>query len=89
VQRARERLDEELAKVEDLRDPPVPVTAWLVLDGCDRDGLLYGWSADPRGADDGLRGLVVAVREYAPGFFAEYCGWVGADHIRRRVESAP
>jgi len=85
VQRLREgRLEEELGKVEDLRDPPVPVVAWLTLDGCDREGLLYGWAENPRGADDGWRGLVSAVREYAPGFFAEYLGWVRAEHIRKQ-----
>lgn len=78
------RLEEELGKVEDLRDPPVPVWAWLVLDGAEVAGELHGWAEDPRGADDGLRGLVLAVREFAPGFHAEYLGWVRAEHVRRR-----
>ncbi|MGY1660774.1 hypothetical protein ACI78Q_06055 [Geodermatophilus sp. SYSU D00705] len=80
----RERLDEELDKADELRDPPVPVVAWLHLDGQEWAGELYGWARNPNGADDGLRGLVLALREYAPGFWAEYLGWVGAEHIRQR-----
>lgn len=80
-----ERLVYELGKATRVRNPPVPVTVWLVLDGCERDGVLLGWAENPNGADDGLRGLVVAEREYAPGFHAEFCGWVRADHIRQRA----
>lgn len=61
------RLVEELAKVEDRRDPPVPVWAWLLLDGAEWPGLLHGWSSNPRGSGDGWRGLVVVEREFAPG----------------------
>lgn len=78
-----ERLQAELAKVTDRRDPPVPVRVWLLLDGTEVDGVLHGWATNPNGGDDGLRGLVVAVREYAPGFFAEYCGWQLASSIRK------
>lgn len=78
------RLDEELAKTEDPRDPPVPVTAWLLLDGAWHDGVLHGWASNPRGAGDGLRGLVTLVREYAPGFVAEAVFWVPAENVRRR-----
>ena len=67
--------------VDDLRDPPIPVVAWLTLDGEDREGLPYGWAENPCGADDGWRGLVGAAREYAPGFWAEYLGWVRAEQI--------
>ena len=79
------RLDEELTRVEDRRDPPVPITAWLLLDGAEWPGLLYGWAPNPRGADDGLRGLVVLEREYAPGFVAESLHWVPAENVRRRA----
>ena len=78
------RLDEELAKAEELRDPPVPVTVWLLLDGREWDGELLGWSQNPLGGDDGLRGLCVLAREYAPGFWTEVLLWVPAEAIRRR-----
>ena len=76
-----ERMAYELRKVDHLRDPPVPVVAWLGLDSRHRTGLLYGWAGNPNGADDGWRGLVRAVPEYTPGFEAEYLGWVRAAHI--------
>ena len=79
------QLDYELDKCDELREPPVPVTAWLLLDSGAHDGLLYGWAADPNGADDGWRGLVGGVREYAPGFEAEFLGWVRVEHIRQRL----
>ena len=63
----------------------MPVSAWLFLDGREWDGELYGWSENPNGADDGWRGLVVGVREYAPGFLAEFCQWIPADSIRPRT----
>lgn len=78
------RLDEELAKADEVRDPPVLVWAWLTLDSREVRGELYGWADNPNGADDGLRGLVLAPREYAPGFWAEYLGWVRAEHVRQR-----
>ena len=79
-----ERLAEELGKVEDPRDPPVPVTAWLFLDGREWDGELLGWAVNPNGGDDGLRGLCVLAREYAPGFWTEALLWVPAEAIRQR-----
>ena len=78
------RLEYELAKVTDRRDPPVEVTAWLLLDGQEWDGELFGWSLNPHGGADGLRGLVKLVREYAPGFWAETLLWVPADQVRPR-----
>ena len=85
VEHLREgRLEQELAKVEDRRDPPVPVIAWLLLDGAEHDGLLLGWSANPNGSDDGWRGLVRLVREFAPGFWTEALHWVPAEQIRQR-----
>ena len=80
----RERIDEELAKADELRDPPVPVWARVMLGEPDLAGELYGWAANPNGADDGWRGLVLAPRQYAPGFWAEFLGWVSGDHIRKR-----
>ena len=58
--------------------------AWLSLDGREWAGELYGWAANPNGADDGWRGLVVAPREFARGFWAEFLGWVRAEQIRQR-----
>jgi hypothetical protein len=85
VQHLREgQLDFELTKVEQRREPPVPVWAWLSLDGREWAGDLYGWAANPNGADDGLRGLVLAPREFTPGFWAESLGWVPAERIRQR-----
>jgi hypothetical protein len=78
------QLDFELAQAEELRDPPVPVAVWLLLDGREHDGLLYGWAPNPRGANDGWRGLVRGVREFAPGFEAEFLTWVRAEDIRQR-----
>jgi len=85
VQRLPEgRLEEELAKVEVPREPAVPVWAWTSLDATELAGELHGWAANPNGSNDGLRGLVVAVREFLPGYEAEFCGWVRAEHIRLR-----
>jgi hypothetical protein len=61
VQRVQEGwLEYELTKVEQCREPPVPVWAWLSLDSREWAGELYGWAANPNGADDGWRGLVRA-----------------------------
>jgi hypothetical protein len=85
VQRLPEgRLEYERAKVNQPREPPLPVWAWLPLDGREWVGELYGWAANPNGADDGWRGLVVAHREFAHGFWTEFLGWVRAEHIRQR-----
>jgi hypothetical protein len=62
----------------------VPVTALWILDCPQLPGLLYGWSANPNGANDGWRGLVRGVREFAQGFEAEFLMWVRAEGIRRR-----
>jgi hypothetical protein len=77
-------LEYELTKVEQLREPPVRVWAWPRLDGREWAGELYGWAANPNGADDGWRGLVLAPREFAPGFWTQYLGWVPAERIRQR-----
>src|SRR5690349_6211384 len=69
-----ERLEYELTKVEQPRTPPVPVWAWLTLDSREWVGELFGWAANANGADDGCRGLVVAPREFAHGFWAEFVG---------------
>lgn len=79
-----ERLEEELGKVTDPREPAVPVAVWLGLDARWWDGELHGWAPNPHGGDDGLRGLVVAPREYSPGFWAEYIGWVTPERVRQR-----
>lgn len=78
------QLDHELDKCDELREPPVPVTAWLLLDSAPHDGLLYGWAANPNGSGDGWRGLVQIVREFSPGFSAEGLHWVRAEDIRQQ-----
>lgn len=78
------QLEYELDKCDELREPPVPVTAWLLVDSATHDGLLYGWAANPNGANDGWRGLVGGVREFAPGFAAEFLIWVRAEDVARR-----
>ena len=59
-------------------------TTWLSLDGAAHDGLLCGWAANPNGGNDGWRGLVYLVREFAPGFSAEALHWVRAEVISQR-----
>lgn len=81
VEHLREgQLDYELALCEEWREPPVPVTVRFLDEW--HDALLYGWAANPRGANDGWRGLVSGVREFAPGFHAEFLTWVRAENIR-------
>ncbi len=81
---SQERLEYELGKVPtSCGNRPCPVVAWLALDNQHHTGLLYGWAENPNGADDGWRGLVSAVREYAAGFEAEYLGWVRAEDVTR------
>ena len=75
------QVEAELVKVEDVRDPPVPVEAWL-LDAW-WPAELHGWARNPRGVD-GMWGLCVGLREYAPGYAAEFCTWVAAEGIRQR-----
>ena len=36
-------LEEQLDKLDEVRQPPVPVTAWLLLDERAWDGQLLGW----------------------------------------------
>lgn len=79
------QLDYELDKCDQLREPPVPVTVWLLLDSAAHNGLLYGCAAHPNGSNDGWRGLVGGVREYAPAFEAEFLSWVRAENIRQRL----
>lgn len=78
------QLEYELDKCDELRTPPVPVTAWLHVDGAVHDCLLYGWAANPNGSNDGWRGLAYGVREFASGFDAEFLIWVRAEAITRR-----
>jgi hypothetical protein len=56
----------------------------LLFDHPELDGLLFGWSANPNGSNDGWRALVYGVREFARGFEAEFVMWVRAEHIRQR-----
>jgi hypothetical protein len=85
VEHLREgQLDYELDKRDELQEPSVPVTAWLLVHGAAHDGLLYGWAANPNGGDDGWRGLIGGVREFAPGFAAEFLFWVRAEDIAQR-----
>lgn len=79
-------LEDELALADERRDPPVPVAAWLSLDSREWVGELYAWAAKPNGSNDGWRGLVLLLREFAPGFWAEYLGWVRAEHIRQLAD---
>ena len=85
VEHLREgQLEYELVKADELRDPPMPVKVWLPLDGARHDGWLHGWAATPNGGADGWRGLVYLVREFAPGFRAEFLGWVRAEDVEQR-----
>jgi hypothetical protein len=61
----------------------VPVDVRAALPGETRDAVLHGWSSNPRGVD-GMWGLVTGVREYADGFWAEFCWWVAAENVRQR-----
>lgn len=78
-------LEQELARVEDRRDPPVPVIVRTLLPGELVDVELLGWARAPRGAE-GIWGLVRGLREYAPGFWAEFLWWTAADSIRLRPD---
>jgi len=84
AQTIEERLAEELRKVEQLRDPPVPVSFWLSIDSRETAGELHGWASNPNGADDGWRGLVIAPREYASGLWTTWVGWVRQESLRQR-----
>lgn len=75
------QLEAELAKVDERRDPPVPVVARVLDDWW--DGELHGWARNPRGVD-GMWGLVFLLREYAHGFWAEHLSWVRSEDVRPR-----
>jgi hypothetical protein len=79
-----ERWDRALDEVLDPRDPPVPVEVWLGMDARWWDGELHGWAPNPNGSSDELRGLVRGVREYAPGFWAEFLTWATIERVRQR-----
>lgn len=81
------QLEEELAKVEQPREPPVPVDVRPLMEGATAEMVLHGWARSPRGTD-GLWGLVTGLRTYAPGFEAEVCWWLAADNIRPREQEA-
>lgn len=74
------QLERELGKVEDRREPAVPVVVRTLLPGQLVDVELLGWAHAPNGAA-GLYGLVRGLREYAPGFGAEFLWWSAADSI--------
>lgn len=78
-----DQLEYELGLVEHRRDPPVPVEVRSLHPGATRDVVLYGWARNPRGAA-GMWGLVTGLREYAPGFLAEFCWWTSSENIRPR-----
>lgn len=75
------RLERELGKVEDRREPPVPVLVRTTLPGRLVDVALLGWAHAPNGSP-GLYGLVRGLREYAPGFWAEFLWWRRAEELR-------
>lgn len=75
------QLEHELGKIEDPRDPPMPVI--VRRGGVDHEAVLHGWSRNPRGVA-GMWALVTGVRPYAPGFEAEFCWWVTAEDVRPR-----
>lgn len=79
-----ERRDAALEEVTDPREPPVPVEVFLGLDARWWDGELHGWAPNPNGSSEELRGLVTGVREYAPGFWAEFLTWATTDRVRQR-----
>jgi hypothetical protein len=78
------RLNEQLDKLDEVREPPVPVTACISLDERPHDGELLGWAANPNGANDGWRGGVRVTREYATGFWTEAVFRVRAEGISLR-----
>lgn len=77
------QLERELGKVEDRREPPLPVLVRTTLPGELRDVELLGWAHAPNGAP-GLYGLVRGLREYSPGFWAEFLWWHTAEDVRVR-----
>lgn len=83
VQWSKEALERELARVEQLRDPPVPVHVVTMHPGEVRGGLLYGWSSNVTD-DNALRGLVTYEREYARGFWTRLLNWSLAERLSPR-----
>ena len=81
-----ERLEQALGEVTDPREPPVPVQVWLGADARWWDGELHGWGTNPNGSSGELRGMVTGVREYAPGFWAEFLTWATVERVRQRAE---
>lgn len=74
-------LDYELDKCDELPEPTVPVNVRFLDEW--HPAELYGWAANPNGSNDGWRGLVGGVREFSPGFEAEFLTWVRAEDIRQ------
>jgi hypothetical protein len=74
------RLARERRKLHDPHRPPVPVKATLP-DAQSSLGLLLGWCPDRTGRDQALRGLILVIREYAPGLTEDWLGWLTADRI--------
>ena len=74
------RLAHELLKVEHGHRPPLPVKATLP-NAESTLGLLFGWCLNQASHDLPSRGLVLAVREYAPGLTEDWLGWLSVDRI--------
>ena len=81
-----ERLEQALGEITDPREPAVPVEVWLGADARWWEGVLHGWGTNPNGSSGELRGLVTGVREYAPGFWAEFLTWATVERVRQRTE---
>ena len=73
-------LAQELLKLEHCHRPPLPVKATLPTAESTL-GLLFGWRLDPASHDLPSRGLVLVVREYAPGLTEDWLGWLAEEHI--------
>jgi hypothetical protein len=70
------QLEEELPRLEHVRQPPVSVLVTRLLDeGRTYEGLLYGWAALTDRTGD-IRGLVSYQREYTPGYWSGAVAWV-------------
>ena len=74
------RLAQELLKVEHCHQPPLPVKATLSTAESTL-GLLFGWRLDQAVRELPSRGLVLVVREYAPGLTEDWLGWLTAERI--------
>jgi hypothetical protein len=73
-------LADELLKVARCHQPPLPVKATLTSAESTL-GLLFGWRLDEASHDPPSRGLVLVVREYAPGLTEDWLGWLAAERI--------